>query len=356
MAHHHAGHSHAGHSHAGHSHGAGTTDKTRVLIAAVLTGGFMVAEAIGGLLTGSLALLADAGHMLTNSVALWLAWYAFKLAERPATSRHTYGLSRVKTLVAYTNGVMIFLVAAWIVYEAVRRFLEPGPILGGPMLAVAVAGMAVNIVGFFVLNGGDRNSLNMRGALLHVIGDLLGSVAAIAAAVVILFTGWTPIDPILSVLVAVLILSTAWSLMRDAAGVLLEGVPESVDRDAVAADLVANVANLREVHHMHIWSMDGERNVATLHACLTDGADPYSAVSSIKQRLASQHGIRHATVEPEFGACADTKAEQDDHGHNTSGRSGHDHEGDTQDDHDHHDHDAHGGRHEQPGAHSGHRH
>ena len=110
--------------------------------------------------------------MLTNSVALWLAWYAFKLAERPATSRHTYGLSRVKTLVAYTNGVMIFLVAAWIVYEAVRRFLEPGPILGGPMLAVAVAGMAVNIVGFFVLNGGDRNSLNMRGALLHVIGDL----------------------------------------------------------------------------------------------------------------------------------------------------------------------------------------
>jgi cobalt-zinc-cadmium efflux system protein len=334
-AHSHADHSDAGHSHGpGHMHGAGASDKTRVLIAALLTGGFMVAEAIGGWITGSLALLADAGHMLTDSIALWLAWYAFHLAERPATMRLTYGFGRVKTLVAFTNGITIFAVALWIVYEAIRRFMEPGPVLGGPMLAVACVGLAVNIIGFFVLHGGDRESLNMRGAIVHVLGDMLGSVAAIVAAIVIIFTGWTPIDPILSVLVALLILSTAWALMKDAARVLLEGVPAHLDRDKIARDLETSVEGVREVHHMHVWSIDGSSNMATLHACLKDGADPYAVVSRIKSRLASEHGIAHATVEPEFGACADQ----------------HDHEGHGHADHDHH----HG--HDHSGAHAGHRH
>lgn len=279
------------------------------MIAAVLTGGFMIAEAIGGWITGSLALLADAGHMLTDSVALWLAWYAFHLGERPATMRMTYGFGRVKTLVAYTNGVTIFAIAAWILYEALVRFLDPPPVLGGPMLVVAIAGLAVNIAGFLVLQGGDRESLNMRGALLHVLGDMLGSAAAIAAALVILATGWTPIDPILSVLVAVLILSTAWKLMKEAAHVLLEGVPRNLDRDCIARDLEASVTGVREIHHMHVWSLDGTRTMATLHACLAEGTSPHGAVSAIKARLATRHGIEHATVEPEYGQCADTRPE-----------------------------------------------
>ncbi|GLS31350.1 cobalt-zinc-cadmium efflux system protein [Mesorhizobium albiziae] len=304
---------HAGHSHAGHDHGSGTTDKTRVLIAACLTGGFMIAEAAGGLLTGSLALLADAGHMLTDSIALWLAWYAFKLAERPATQRLTYGFGRVKTLVAYTNGITIFAVAVWIVYEAARRFIEPAPVLAGPMLVVAVLGLLVNIAGFLVLHGGDRDSLNMRGAVVHVLGDLLGSVAAIIAALVIMWTGWTPIDPILSVLVALLILSTAWALMRDAAHVLLEGVPANLDRDAIAADVVKGVPGVRNIHHMHVWSLDGANNMATLHACLDEGVDAHGAVRAIKERLAQSHGIDHATVEPEYGECADGHADEQHH-------------------------------------------
>jgi len=307
--HDHSGHGHAGHSHAGHDHSHGATDKTRVLIAAVLTGGFMIAEGIGGVVTGSLALIADAGHMLTDSIALWLAWYAFRLAERPATVRMTYGFGRVKTLVAYTNGITIFAIAVWICYEAVLRFMDPPPVLGGPMLVVAVLGLLVNIAGFLVLHGGDRTSLNMRGALLHVIGDMLGSAAAIVAAIVILTTGWTPIDPILSVLVAVLILSTAWSLMKQAAHVLLEGVPQELDRDSIATDIAVKVPGVTEVHHMHVWSMDGSRNMATLHACLADGTDAFGAVTAIKQRLASAHGIGHATVEVEFGACADAAPE-----------------------------------------------
>jgi cobalt-zinc-cadmium efflux system protein len=310
--HDHEGHDHGGrdhgHSHAGHSHGVhvhANTDRNRVLLVASLTGAFMFAEAIGGWITGSLALVADAGHMLTDSIALWLAWYAFRLGDRPATMRMTYGFGRVKTLVAYTNGITIFAIALWICYEAWVRFLDPPPVLGGPMLVVAIGGLIVNIVGFFVLHGGDRGSLNMRGAILHVLGDMLGSAAAIVAALIIIFTGWTPIDPILSVLVAVLILSTAWALMKDAAHVLLEGVPGSIDRDAVAKDLESSVNGVREVHHMHVWSMDGQSNMATLHACLLDGTNPHGAVSAIKARLATKHGIAHATVETEYGECAD---------------------------------------------------
>ncbi|OQM77071.1 cation diffusion facilitator family transporter [Manganibacter manganicus] len=307
------GHDHAGHSHDHGLHGA--SDKKRVLLVACLTGGFMVVEALGGWLTGSLALLADAGHMLTDCLALALAWYAFHLGERPATAQLTYGFGRVKTLVAYTNGIAIFVIALLIVYEAWKRFQAPPLVLGGPMLGVAGIGLVVNIAGFLILHGGDRESLNMRGAILHVLGDLLGSVAAIAAAVVILVTGWTPIDPILSVLVAVLILSTAWRLMRDAAHVLLEGTPPRLDRDDIARDIEKNVPGVREVHHMHVWSLDGSRHMATLHACLDEGVDAHQAVCAIKRRLADQHDIDHATVEPEFGHCADGSHEHGGHAH-----------------------------------------
>ena len=305
--HDHRGHDHAGHDHSGHGlghvHGGG--DKKRVLVAALLTGGFMVAEAVGGFLTGSLALLADAGHMLTDTISLGLAWYAFHLAERQATPRMTYGFDRVKTLVAYTNGIAIFAVGAWIVVEAFHRLSEPSPVLGGPMAVIAVLGLVVNIAAFLVLHGGDRENLNMRGAILHVLGDLLGSVAALVAAAVIIFTGWTPIDPLLSALVAVLLFRSAWLLVRLSGNLLLEGVPETMDRDGIARDIVANVDGVREIHHMHVWSMDGARNMATLHACLVEGTDAYTAVTAIKARLAGRHGIEHATVEPEYGACAD---------------------------------------------------
>jgi cobalt-zinc-cadmium efflux system protein len=305
----HHGHSH-GHAHGGHSHAA---DKSRVLFAACLTGGFMVAEALGGLFTGSLALLADAGHMLTDSVSLMLAWYAFHLAGRAATARMTYGFDRVKTLVAYTNGLAVFAIGFWIVYEAWHRLSEPTPVLGGPMLVIAIVGLLVNIVAFLILHGGDRRSLNMRGAALHVLGDLLGSVAALVAASVILATGWTLIDPILSVLVAVLLFHSAWALIRESSHLLLEGVPVDLDRDSIAKDIEGNVAGVREIHHMHIWSLDGARNVATLHACLADGADAYAVIRTIKARLAENHGIDHATVEPEFGQCADAHADHGQH-------------------------------------------
>ncbi len=286
-------------------------NKGRVLIAAVLTGGFMLAEVAGGIFTGSLALIADAGHMLTDSVALALAYVAYRMSERPGTSRMTYGFDRLKILVAYTNGLTVLAIALWIVLEAVQRVAAPPPILGLPMLTVAAIGLVVNIVVFAVLRGGDQDSLNLRGAILHVLGDLLGSVAAIAAALIILTTGWLPADPILSVLVAVLLVVSAWKLMRESGLILLEAAPTHVDRNAVAEDIAAHAEGVADIHHMHIWTLDGRQLMATLHARLAAGIDAEKGISAIKGRLRNVHGIAHATVEVETGhACPDEIAEE----------------------------------------------
>ena len=281
-------------------------NKGRVLLAAVLTCCFMVAEAAGGLLTGSLALLADAGHMLTDSVALVLAYLAYRMSERPGTSRMTYGFDRLKILIAYTNGLTVIGIALWIVIEAVQRLIEPAPVLGAPMLAIAAIGLLLNIAVLFILHGGDRESLNLRGAILHVLGDLLGSVAAIAAAIVILATGWLPADPLLSILVALLLVVSAWRLMRESGLILLEAAPGHIDRNAIAGDLAANAAGVMDVHHMHVWSLDNRQLMATLHARLRPGANAEQSIGAIKARLSAAHGIYHATVEIETGeACAD---------------------------------------------------
>ena len=282
-----------------------------MLIAALLTTGFMIAEAVGGLLTGSLALLADAGHMLTDSVALVMAFVAYRMSERPGNSRMTYGFDRLKILVAYTNGLTILAIALWIIAEAVGRYVSPSPVLGGAMLVIAALGLMVNVGVFLVLHGGDRESLNLRGAILHVIGDLLGSVAAIAAALIILATGWYPADPILSVLVAMLLLRSAWKLARESGLILLEGAPAHIERNEVADDLAANIAGVSDIHHMHVWSLDGRQQVATLHACLLTNADADRAIGAIKDRLRNIHGIRHATVEVETnGACQDDMSQR----------------------------------------------
>jgi cobalt-zinc-cadmium efflux system protein len=298
-----AGHAH-GHGHAhehghgpSHSHGAGHANVRAVGLAALLTGGFMLAEIVGGIVSGSLALIADAGHMLTDFAALAMAWLAFRVARRPADSRRTYGFDRLSVLAAFANGVALFLIAAWIVVEAVRRLAEPHPITGGIMLAVAAGGLAINLLAFWILSRGDRENLNLRAALLHVAADLLGSVAAIVAALVILLTGWTPIDPILSVLVALLILRSAWHVVGESAHILLEGTPRGFESGAVVADLQETIAGVRQVRHLHAWSISEERPMVTLEAVIDPGTDAAAARRRIKARLAERFGIDHATVE-----------------------------------------------------------
>ena len=257
----------------------------------------MVVEVGGGLISGSLALLADAGHMLTDFAALAMAWLAFRVARRPADQRRTYGFDRLSVLAAFVNGLALFVVTAWIVIEAIDRLGDPRPVTGGIMLAVATAGLAVNLLSFWILSRGDRGNLNLRAALLHVAGDLLGSVGAIVAALVILWTGWTPIDPILSVFVALLILRSAWSVVHDSAHILLEGTPSGFDAAAIAADLQAKIPGVTAVRHVHAWSITEARPMVTLEAVLAPDADPDAVRRQVKARLADHFGFDHATVE-----------------------------------------------------------
>lgn len=292
------------HEHDAGRHGHATNEKS-VAIAAVLTGTFLVAEVAGGLVAGSLALLADAGHMLTDFASLALAWLGFRLVRRPADWRRTYGFDRFSVLVAFVNGITLFAIAAWILIEAGMRLYEPVEVLGGVMLWVALAGLAVNIVAFVLLRQGDEDNLNIRAAMLHVAGDLLGSVAAVAASIVILTTGWMPIDPLLSIVVAVIIVRSAWRVVADAGHILLEGSPPGFDIRAVKEHICSTLPYVIDVHHVHAWSISQERPMVTLHASVEENMDSVRAVREIKHMLAEHFQITHATIEIEYDACGD---------------------------------------------------
>lgn len=295
---------HHPHPHASHMQG-GTNSQGRVLLAMLLTGGFMFAEVIGGLLSGSLALLADAGHMLTDSAALALAWFAFRIAQRPPDARRSFGYRRFEVLAAFANALTLFAIVAWILFEAVQRLLTPVDIQGVPMLTVAAIGLVVNIGAFLILHRGAEQNLNLRGASMHVLGDLLGSVAAITAALVILATGWTPVDPILSALVAMLILRSAWKLLQQSTHILLEGTPEDIDRDAVRRHLTEAIPEIVDIHHIHAWSLSDNQTVMTLHAQISEQSDQSALLARMKRLLAHHFNVGHATIQVEFCGCPD---------------------------------------------------
>jgi cobalt-zinc-cadmium efflux system protein len=310
----HGSHSHSDdHNHAGHSHGPGAAhanNERRMGLAALITGAFMFAEVAGGIAAGSLALLADAGHMLTDFASLALAWFGFRLSRRPADWKRTFGFDRFQVLVAFANGLALFAIAAWIVYEAAERLMTTPVVSGSIMVVVAVLGLLVNIAAFWLLRGADRDNLNVRGAAVHVLGDLFGSVAALVAGGVILATGWTPIDPLLSLVVAAIIVRSGWQVVAEAGHILLEGAPGELDTRAIAPDLVANVKGVEGVHHVHVWSITQSRRMVTLHACIGEKQNSDKAVRNIKVRLKERFGLDHATIEIERGVCADAESER----------------------------------------------
>ncbi len=288
------------------SHAHNNSNMRRVVIALVLTGIFMVVEVIGGILSGSLALLADAGHMLTDTMALALAAVAFQVSKRPADTTLTYGYQRFQILAAFVNGLSLLFIVGWILYEAVNRFIAPQEVMGETMLIVAVAGLVVNIISFTVLHGGDRENLNIRGAALHVAGDLLGSIAAIVAAVVIIYTGWMQIDPILSIAVAILILKSAWVLVKRSAHVLLEGAPEWLDIDTMREHLIGKIPEVASIHHVHVWGLTPQDLMLTMHLCVSaQPENPTDIIRRVKAQLREEYGIGHSTIEIEVDDCAD---------------------------------------------------
>jgi cobalt-zinc-cadmium efflux system protein len=302
-------HDHTGHDHAGHGHTPGIdrdAQRRALRVALVANAGFLVVEVVAGLATHSLALLADAAHMASDVIALVIALVAQALLARPATDRHSYGLQRAEVLGAQANGIGLVVVAAWIVVTAVQRLGSPADVHGGALLVVAALGLVVNLGSVVVLQRAAGDSLNMRGAVLHMGLDAAGSVAAMIAGVAAL-GGADRVDPAVSIVVAALVLWSAWGLLRSTAHVLLEGTPRGVDPDAVADALLAE-AGVEAVHHLHVWSLASDVPALSAHVVLEGEQTLHEAQAAggrLKELLDHRFGITHATLELECHPCDD---------------------------------------------------
>ncbi|MGH8146663.1 MAG: cation diffusion facilitator family transporter [Rhodanobacteraceae bacterium] len=299
-----------------HHHAGGP--RGRLAMALALTCVMLVVEALGGWWSGSLALLADAAHMLVDAGALALAWGAAVLAMKPADARRSFGYARMEVLAGFVNALVQVLLVAGIVYEAINRLLalDTIHIQSGVMLLVAVIGLLVNAAVLRSLHDHDHDDLNAAGARLHVFGDLLGSIATVAAALLVRYLGWEWADPVLSLLVSLLILRGAFVLLRRCSHILLEGVPEGLAMDDVIAVLATADPSIIGVHHVHVWQIASGSRMATLHARLCDNADAQQALLAIQRVLRERFSISHVTVQIESRECLDpesgcTEAEHD---------------------------------------------
>lgn len=305
------GHSHHYDHHHDHAHDHGSGSSRVLGFALALTTVFMLVEFAGGLLANSLALLADAGHMLTDAAALALAWAAIRIAARPADTRRSFGYQRLRVLATFVNGCALLIIVGWIAIEAVQRLLDPAPVNAWAILWIGSIGFAVNLTVFAMLRRSDRHDMNIAAATLHVIGDLLGSVAAIIAAAVILLTGWLPVDPLLSIVVGALIVRSALALVRRSAHILMEGTPDWLDLGELRESLEQQIPTIRDVHHVHAWLIGPQEALLTMHATVSAAADHARVLREAKTLLAQRYGITHATIQIETEECVDENCGQD---------------------------------------------
>jgi cobalt-zinc-cadmium efflux system protein len=299
-------HEHGSHPRHGHGRDAGHAHSTGGSLGAALalTTLFMLIEFAGGLLARSLALMADAGHMLTDAAALAIAWAALRIAARPADTKRSFGYQRLRVLATFINGCALLFLVAWIAIEAVQRLLTPAPVDARLVLWIGSIGFFVNLAVFAILSRGGSHDMNIAAATLHVIGDLLGSLAAIVAALVILWTGWLPIDPLLSLFVCVLVVRSAWTLVRHSAHILMEGSPDWLDLADLRSTLEQRIPAIRDVHHVHAWLVGPHETLLTMHASVSFGADHSLVLKDAKAVLAERFGITHATIQIE-AECVD---------------------------------------------------
>lgn len=286
----------------GHSHptaaSAGGRHRRPLVIAFVLTASYMVVEFVVGFSVNSLALISDAAHMGTDVLGLGMALAAITLASRPATQQRTYGLYRLEVLAALANGILLFAVAGYVLYEAIRRFSEPPDVPGLPLLITAVIGLIINLISFRLLTAGSKESLNVKGAYLEVMGDLLGSIGVIAAAIILFTTGWAYADPIIGVGIGLFILPRTFKLTRQALRILLEVAPPEVDMEAVRADVLA-VPGVEEIHDLHVWTITSGMESASGHIVLKEGAEYGPVLDGVLAVLREKHHIDHATIQCE---------------------------------------------------------
>jgi len=281
------------------SKGCSGAQPTRALwIALTLTGLFTLVEFAGGWFTNSLALMADAGHMLTDAAALGLSIFALGFAARPATARKTYGFQRVEILAALVNGVTLVVISLVIFYEAYERLLNPPPVKSGPMLVIACAGLVVNLLCASALHRSHSSNLNVRGALLHVIGDALGSVGAIVAGILMLTKGWYMADPMISFVVGLLILYSSWRLVKDSVDILLEGTPAHIDLEMVH-NALSSVEGVASIHDLHIWTLTSGIHAMSCHVVVCGDDDRHQILEQLSDIVRSRFKIDHTTIQLE---------------------------------------------------------
>lgn len=284
-----------------HNHIAKADSKSqrKIMIAGIITASYMLVEIIGGLWVNSIALVADGVHMMTDAIALGIAWFGFYMSQKPATERMTFGFQRFQVLTAFVNGFTLLLIVGGIVFMAIHRILEPQEVMGKEMFIIAVIGLLNNLFVFWLLHSGDQTNMNMRGATLHFLGDTLGSVAVILGAIIIFYTGWMLVDPLLSILMAAIIGVGAYRLTKESGHILLEGVPAGYEIQSIAEDLEKNFDYLTAVHHIHLWAISEDQVMMTLHAKTDLEHINDATLCEIKQYLLDVHKVHHVTLQLE---------------------------------------------------------
>lgn len=290
-----------------HDHGASLANEKTLWLALGLTSIFLIAEVVGGLLTHSLALLSDAAHMMTDAVGLAIALAAIRIARRPTDRKRTFGYYRFEILAATFNAVILIFVAAYILYEAYQRLTSPPNIQSTGMLIVAVIGLVVNFISMRLLQGGSDRSLNVKGAYLEVWSDMIGSIGVIIAAILIHFTGWTWVDALVAAGIGIWVLPRTWVVLKASLNILLEGIPDGVDLDAIEARLLAT-PGIAGIHDLHVWALTSGKNSLTVHVVLAPGSDEQPTLQAVRTVLSDQFGIHHTTVQIEAEACAEFQA------------------------------------------------
>jgi cobalt-zinc-cadmium efflux system protein len=290
-----------------HSHSAANANQRRLLIALAITALMTVVELVGGVLSNSLALLGDAGHMFTDTLALGLSVVALTLAKRPASQTRTYGFHRAEVLAALTNGTILVLICGFIFYESYQRLVSPPEVRGSLMLVVAAIGFLANLIGILILRSASRDNLNVKGAFLHMWGDTISSIGVIVASVIILVTGWTMVDPIISIFIGLLILRGAISLVLESSDILLEAVPKHLDVTQISSAL-KEIEGIRDVHDLHLWTITSGIYALSCHLLIEDRMVSSSShiVEEVNQALSQKFGIGHSTLQLECEECKDS--------------------------------------------------
>ncbi|MDX5495494.1 MAG: cation diffusion facilitator family transporter [Wolbachia endosymbiont of Nomada marshamella] len=279
----------------------------RLIYSIIIVAITMFMEIVGGIISHSLALLSDAGHMLTDLFALVLSWLAHKFSAKKSDLQRSYGYHRLQIIAAFVNGLTLFFIAVIIIIESIKRFIFPVNVEWKVMLVIATLGLISNIIVFFILHSKCESNINIKSAVLHVIGDILGSVAAILASIIIVFTGWQMVDPILSVFVSVIILNSGYKILKNSCHILLEGTPEGISTEEIKSKITSELSEVIDVHHIHAWSLSDNYFIITMHAKVKQDAQHTDILYEIKKILLNRFEIAHSTVEIEYDECADNK-------------------------------------------------